>query len=163
MLIGIMSDSHDNIWNLAKALQKMKIRGVDAILHCGDLASPFIVEHLDSENVPVHIVFGNVADRYLTEKMVEKARNVTLHGDMAELKMDNKKIAMVHDPEFGKALAKTKRYDIVFYGHTHIFKQEKVGKTLLVNPGEIMGRKAVPTFAIYNTENDTVEFIEIPH
>jgi predicted phosphodiesterase len=36
-----------------------------------------------------------------------------------------------------------------------------VGETLLVNPGEILGGKGTPSFAIYDTEADKVDFLEI--
>ena len=36
-----------------------------------------------------------------------------------------------------------------------------IGKTLLVNPGELMGKKANPSIAIYDTETNLVELIEL--
>ncbi|MDP7133117.1 MAG: metallophosphoesterase family protein, partial [Planctomycetota bacterium] len=59
MKIAIMSDSHDNIWKLEAALEKAA--GSDAIIHCGDLCSPFIIDRLGrlSNEKPVHVVWGN--------------------------------------------------------------------------------------------------------
>jgi len=36
MIIAVMSDSHDNIWNLRKALAIIKEKRAGMIIHCGD-------------------------------------------------------------------------------------------------------------------------------
>ena len=41
MKIGILSDIHDNIWNLRAALEGLG--EADALICCGDLCSPFVV------------------------------------------------------------------------------------------------------------------------
>ena len=40
MIIAIMSDSHDNIWNLRKALEIIKKKNAQMIIHCGDFIAP---------------------------------------------------------------------------------------------------------------------------
>lgn len=41
MRIAVLSDIHDNVWNLAAALDAGA--ETDALICCGDLCSPFIV------------------------------------------------------------------------------------------------------------------------
>jgi putative phosphoesterase len=66
MLIAVMSDSHDNIWNLQKALGIVKEKGAGMIIHCGDFVAPFMLKELEETGVPVHGVFGNNdGDQYL--------------------------------------------------------------------------------------------------
>ena len=43
MIIAVMSDSHDNIWNLRKALAIIQKEGAGLIIHCGDFVAPFIM------------------------------------------------------------------------------------------------------------------------
>jgi len=59
MKIAIFSDIHDHIWNLEAALGA--IQACDALLVCGDLCSPFIIDQLANgfPARPIHIVFGN--------------------------------------------------------------------------------------------------------
>ena len=45
-LIAVLSDSHDNIWNLDKALQAVRRSGATHLLHCGDFVAPFIMHQL---------------------------------------------------------------------------------------------------------------------
>jgi len=161
MLVAIISDTHDNIWNLAKALEIFKKKNVSALIHCGDFCAPFIIKKLDELGVPVHCVFGNTDDRFSTTEIALGSKNVKLYGDVAQFELDNKKIAITHFPIFAKGIAHTKEQDIVFYGHNHTKKQEIINNTLLVNPGELSGVKNTPSFAIYDTETNKVEFFDL--
>ncbi len=160
MLIGIISDSHDNVKNLEKALSILKDRKVEAIIHCGDLCAPFMVPELDKAGVPVHLVFGNIEDRYKTPRKCEESEDVIHHGDVAEIELGRKRIAVTHFDIFAEGLADTFKYDAVFHGHTHAMRKEQRGKTLLVNPGDIYGRHGKASLALYNTDKNEIEFVE---
>ena len=71
-------------------------------------------------------------------------------------------MAVNHYPEVGRALAESGKYDLVCYGHDHMKHEERMGETLLVNPGEIMGMNGPSTLAIYDTETNLVQWVEIP-
>ena len=154
-----MSDSHDNIRNLNKAIELLQERKVKVLIHCGDLCAPFMLDELKKFNGEVHLVFGNIDDNYLTPKKAYEL-GINFHGYLGELEIENKKIAFLHNPIFAEALAFHGKYDAVFYGHTHKKKEELVKRCLLVNPGEIMGRLGKPSFAVYDIESEKVEFIE---
>ncbi len=161
MKIGIISDSHDRIENLNKAMEMMKDEKVSELIHCGDFTAPFMINELEKFPGNVHIVFGNIDDRYRTTKKVENSENVKLYGNNFEIEIKGKKIGAVHEPFFANMMAKSGDYDIVFHGHTHNKKKEKINDTLLVNPGELMGRKEKPGFAIYSIEKNKIEFKEL--
>jgi len=161
MLIGVISDTHDNIWNLEKVIKQLKEKRVETLIHCGDFCGPFIINILAETNIPVHCVFGNTDDQFKATRFADATKNVTLHGELAEIELAGKKIAVTHLPQFAEGLAYTGKYDVVFYGHTHKKDNQKIGNSLLVNPGEVMGKAGVPSFAVYNTENNEVEFNEI--
>ena len=44
MKIGIISDTHDNIENIQKAVKEFNNRHVEIVLHAGDFVSPIAVE-----------------------------------------------------------------------------------------------------------------------
>lgn len=157
MLIAILSDIHDNIWNLEKALPQLEEAG--ALLFCGDFCAPFTLQMMaEGFSGPVHCVFGNNdGDAFLLSHIARQARNVTLYPQMGELELGGKKVAFIHYPHIANGLAASGKYDAVFSGHTHEHRVEKVGSTLWANPGEVMGRFGKPTFGLYNTDNG--EFI----
>ena len=160
MKIGVISDSHDNLGNLNKAIDILEKEKVKVLIHCGDFCAPFMIKELAKFKGDVHCVFGNIDDRYSSTKFaIEKG--VNLYGDYAEIEIDAKKIAIVHSPFFAEALVLSNKYDVVFYGHDHEKREEKRGKTLLVNPGTLGGVFHTASFAIYDTEKNKIEFFEI--
>ena len=40
MLVGVLSDIHDNLDNLEKALAESCSRGIETLLSCGDFCGP---------------------------------------------------------------------------------------------------------------------------
>ena len=74
-----------------------------------------------------------------------------------------KRLAMSHYGTYARgmaALAQSKdaspdeHCDAAFFGHTHEFCEARVGGTLVLNPGEILGMKGTPTFCVYDTDTD---------
>ncbi len=159
MLIAVMSDSHDNIWNLEKAVDIIKEREADMVIHCGDFVAPFTLKYLESAGVPVHGVFGNNdGDQHLLTKIsLIECSNITLHGLFGAVDMGAWKVAFTHQRETAWGLIKSGLYDLACYGHTHVHHVEKVGGKLLLNPGEVMGKDGDPGFCLVDTETGAVE------
>jgi putative phosphoesterase len=159
MKLAIISDTHDNVPNLEKALAWMKENNIEQIIHCGDLCAPSVLANVLVPNFfgQIHMIFGNVEDRGLLPQVAAKFPQVIHYDNRGEVELGAKKIAFVHFPEKGRELARSGRYDLVFYGHNHKPWEEKIGNTRLVNPGTLAGLFAKATFAVYNTENDQVE------
>jgi len=164
MKIAVLSDIHDNIWNLEKVLNNLKNENVEAIIFCGDFCAPFIFRKLADFGLPIYAVFGNVdgAQKEITDLANKKYKNITLEKDLLEIELDKRKIAVCHNNQFAEGLARTGRYDAVFYGHTHVLKSERIGKTILANPGEIhSGISGKCTFGIYDTAKDWIDIKEV--
>ncbi len=163
MIMAVFSDSHDNVWNLNRALKIAGEKQAELLVHCGDYCAPFVLIELAKFKGEVHGAFGNVdGDRFLMANFTNtKFSNITLHGDIGELDAQGAKIAFVHSPKVAKALASTGDYEAVFYGHTHEKAIEKVGSCLVVNPGEIMGRLSPASFCLYYTEKKEAKHIDI--
>lgn len=159
MKVAIISDIHDHVWNLGLALEKIK--DAEALICCGDLCSPFIVDLMAGGfSKQIHIVFGNNdGDQYrITSNANKNDGRVLIHGEFADLILDGRHFAVNHYPSIARSIAKAGDYDVVCYGHNHIYRFEHVDNTLLINPGAIMGydgvnKKDIPaTFIVYNTE-----------
>jgi putative phosphoesterase len=157
MKVAILSDIHDNVWNLATALEALG--EADALICCGDLCSPFVLELLgDGFKGPAHIVFGNNdGDLYRIAEKAHEREHVQLHGAFFEGELGGQRFAVNHYPEIALPIAESGRYDVVCYGHNHDYKVEMAGSTLTINPGTLLGYSARTkddvdaTFVIYDT------------
>ncbi|MBM3498409.1 MAG: YfcE family phosphodiesterase [Armatimonadetes bacterium] len=161
MKIAVLSDSHDHLHAVRAALRKAVEAGATAVIHCGDLVAPFVVSELKTFPGPVHVILGNNdGDVFLLTKLAADS-NVTLHGAVATLELDGRKLLAVHDPPAAAAFAATGEHDAVFYGHAHRAGEERVGETLLLGAGELMGFKEPPSFALYDTETNTAKRVSV--
>jgi putative phosphoesterase len=149
-----MSDSHDNIWNMRKAVAALRAKGAELIIHCGDFVAPFMLKELAAAELPVHGVFGNNdGDRYLlTRTALTEFKNITLHGPLfGTITADGARLAFSHYREAALGLAADGQYEAVFFGHSHVHEHFKTGNTLVLNPGEIMGKDGSPGFVVMDT------------
>lgn len=155
MKIAILSDSHDNIWCLEKALDEVSRQNCDVLLHCGDLVAPFILAQMaQAFDGPIHVIEGNNdGDGRLQQQVAAGFPHITLHGPYAELELGGRKVALIHYPEPARRIAQSGVFDLVCYGHDHQQHWERVGDCLLVNPGEVMGRYGSPSWGIYECES----------
>jgi putative phosphoesterase len=164
MLIAVVSDIHDNIWNLEKALKGIAQAGAEALICCGDFCAPFSLKQIaDGFAGPIHVVFGNNdGDPLLLSKIAgQYGGRVTLYGLYVELNLGGRQVAVIHYPEPARRIAQAGVFDLVLYGHDHQRHNEQVGRTLLANPGEVMGRWGKPTFGLYVTEWGEFRQVEI--
>lgn len=160
MLAAVLSDTHDHISNLRRALSLARERGAGLLIHCGDLVSPFMLRELAAFDGPVHVVFGNnEGDILLLTQVAAGLPNLTLHGLLGQLELEGKHFAFTHTTELARPLAESGRFAAVFCGHTHAALTERVGECLLLNPGDVMGKDARPSFAIYDPETGLAEGI----
>jgi len=159
MKIAIISDSHDNIPNMEKALAWMKENSIEQLIHCGDLCAPGVLVNVLAPQFtgPIHMVFGNVEDKETVIEKVAKFDHIHHYGDVGDFEIDGKKIGVIHYPEKAKKMAESGKYSIVFYGHNHKAWEETIGTTKLVNPGTLAGLFAKATFAVYDTNTNILE------
>lgn len=109
-------------------------------MHAGDLVSPFVAPKFVKLKAKLHYVWGNnEGDReFIRVKFGELGMKPL--GNFASLKLDGRKIALLHGTheDIVEAFLKSGTFDVVVRGHTHRAEiREK--KTLLVNPGEVCG------------------------
>ena len=59
MKIGIMSDTHDHLPNIRKAIAVFNDEKVDMVIHCGDFVSLFVIKEFENLNSKIVGVLGN--------------------------------------------------------------------------------------------------------
>lgn len=133
MKIGLISDTHDNMTAIKKAVKFFNEQNVDSVIHAGDIIAPFAADEFNKLNSNFIGVFGNNDGEVQGLTNVLKGR---IHKPPKETILDGKKIIIVHDI---KMLPKNMDADIVVYGHLHKQKIEKIGNALYINPGEACG------------------------
>jgi uncharacterized protein len=168
MKILVLSDIHDNIWALKSILQTNQARECDLMICCGDLNAPFIIDLLATYNKPVHIVLGNNdCDVATMVGKLAKFPQIKIHGEYYRDEIGGKTIAVNHYPDKAQKLADLQNYDLVCYGHNHEAKTNFSGKTLMLNPGAVMGfngrtLEEIPSsFMTYNTDAGEVQAFKI--
>lgn len=140
MVIGVMSDTHDRLDAIDKAINYFNSQNVTDVLHAGDLVSPFVVPRFLELKAKLHFVWGNNEGAREFTKVKFADIGVVPLGDFAEIKLCNKMIALVHGTEqrIVDSLVNCGSYDLVVRGHNH--KAEIIiGRTMMVNPGEVCG------------------------
>ncbi len=163
-MIGIISDSHDNLGAIRKAVEFFNDNEVKAVLHAGDLVSPFTAKVFEKLKSQLYVVFGNNdGDKVMLTKSFEDI-GATVCGDFGKLTVDSLHIALLHgtNEALVKALAKSEDFDVIIRGHTHDPGIKVIKGTLLINPGECSGvlfGKA--TVATLGTANLNVEITEL--
>lgn len=159
MLIGILSDSHDDMVAIRKAVDILNARGVTIVIHAGDITSPFTFEVFGELNAPLIGIFGNNdGDKLLLQKKSKgNIRNQPLIKTF-----QRKKTVVVHEPDLVDALADSGHFDLVVYGHTHKPEIRKINNTLVINPGKAAKlHKGESTVAVLNIETMEAEIIRL--
>ncbi len=126
MLVGVISDTH----GLLRPEACTCLRGVDRILHAGDIGRKEVVNSLRGM-APVAAIRGNVDTGAWAKGYPEE-----LHLEIAGFR-----IFMLHDR---KALAfdpAARGVDIVISGHSHKPVVERHGAVLFLNPGSAGSRR----------------------
>lgn len=158
MLIGIMSDTHDNLVPTRKAIELFNDRKVEYVIHAGDYTSPFTLKLFKELKCKYAGVFGNNdGDKLLLQERAEG----NLHNQPYIFTLSGKRIVVMHEHHVADALADSGHFDLVVYGHTHKADIRKVRDTLVVNPGEVgtwlYGKSTVVIVDLNKMEADIVK------
>ena len=123
MRLGVISDTHGVLRD--EVIEKLK--GCDYIIHAGDVGGKEIIDKLESITKTFVVRGNNDKDEW----------GLTL-PEYKEIEMDEVLIYVVHN----KADIPTdlKEVDLVIYGHSHKFSNEKIDNIVYLNPGAC-GRK----------------------
>lgn len=159
LLIGVMSDTHDNIDNIKKAVAAFNERRVSLVIHAGDITSPFSLSPLKDLTSDYVGIFGNNDGDLL---LLTDRSGGKIHKQPYQFEHGGRRIVVMHEPDLIDALADSGHYDIVIYGHTHEAVVKKKKDVLIVNPGEtghwLYGRATV---GVINTKTLDAQIITL--
>lgn len=165
MKIAIISDIHENNYNLVSFYEYIEDKNIEQILCLWDIMNNWVAKLLAFSWLPVHMVWGNndwekVA---ITKTSLHKNSKLTVAATSFDtIEIDNKKIFLSHYPMLAKPMAKSWDFDVVFFGHTHKKMITEQRGCLIVNPWELSAHKTwTATFAIYDTQHNSAEIINL--
>jgi putative phosphoesterase len=165
--VGLLSDSHGRAVTTDKGVRALLDRGVDVLIHLGDVGSVEVIDALAvdrpdrDEQIEAHVVFGNTD--WDIDGLSEYARDldVTVDHPLGRLLFNDDTLAFCHGHEpdlMQAALADGARW--LCHGHTHRTADSHRGGTRVINPGALF-RAAHYTVAVLDTDADTLEIIDI--
>lgn len=159
-MIGVISDTHDNVPNLIKAIKIFENAEVDFIIHCGDLVAPATAKYFNG--IHTKMVKGNCDGDVEHIKQAFSSIGGEYVGEIGKFEIDGKKIIAYHgdDEQKLQGLIDEQKYDYVLTGHTHKTRDEKVGKTRVINPGaHYFG--AENKVVLLDVQEDIAEFVKV--
>lgn len=154
MLVGFVSDTHDNAEQVDAAIDVFEAEGVETVVHCGDFVAPFSVTPFDGD-WNFYAVRGNNDGEWAVESTVDEFG--TYLGEMGELTLGNAQVAVYHGTSDAivDALVECGGYDYVLHGHTHEAGTEEYEGTVRINPGGIAIPPAPEPFSVATLATDS--------
>jgi len=161
MLLALLSDTHDNARNTRAALQLLAPHKPAAYLHAGDLVDSDMLA-LFAGLREFHFVFGNNEFDHAALRSVALALDLHCHGHVADLTFAGKRVALLHghDGALVHKLAHSGDYAYLIHGHTHARRDERLGKTRIINPGAVH-RARSKSVALLDVATDELRFLEL--
>jgi hypothetical protein len=169
MILGIMSDTHGQHRRASLAIATLRARGMNYLIHCGDVGSAAVMEEMAAAGVPCGFVRGNCDD----PEIISAAHAAVLGLTMAApaplaLELDGRSVQVYHGHERAFAalwdkrepLSAGERPAVVLSGHTHVATDQLRGARRFINPGALQ-RAARYTVALLDLGRDRLEFVEI--
>lgn len=158
MKIALIADTHDHLERLEQALEIFAGAGAEALVHAGDVVSPFTAQKLSSFDGPIRAVYGNCDGerrglRRILKSIAAGPITFELAGRRFVLAHD---ISQIPDDLLSQA-------EVAVVGHTHSPAQSRQGGALIINPGECCGRVSnQASVALLDSDNLSVEIITLP-
>ncbi len=160
MKIGIISDTHDRMDAIKAFVEEFSKRGVEVVLHAGDIVAPFAAKPFSP--FKFEAVFGNNCGEKLFLKKVITDFGGRIEPGPRKLEFDGRVFVLMHEPYEREAFVKSGLYHVVIYGHTHDFEMRKEGDVWVINPGEACGwLRGRCTAVVYDTSTHQAELIEL--
>src|SRR5262245_56587090 len=137
MRLGILADTHDELARTRFVVRMLRDAGAEALVHCGDLASPPIVAALAV--LPCWFVFGNHdADSVPALQKAAAEFGPVCLGWGGVIELAGKRVGVAHGhmtTDVRRVLAE--RPDFLLFGHSHFPSDQLVGLVRRINPGAL--------------------------
>lgn len=140
MLLAVLSDTHLSKTNPRfERIYDEFLAPADTVLHCGDIVSPSVLHHL-MMHPDLKAVAGNM-DSWTTREMLT---------DTISFEAEGFTIGAAHGWGSARGLAERVAaafgpgYDLICFGHSHIFQHTVVDGVHVVNPGSACQSRSGP-------------------
>ena len=161
MLLGVVSDTHNNSKNIDTIISLFNKKNVNLVIHTGDITNAKSLKKFSKLNCNLIGVYGNNDRNEKGLSEVARDYNFDFNDPPLRVTKHNKSIAIFHEPDsIDDYLSNNHDIDIILHGHTHRFREEKIGNTLIFNPGESAGfREGKNAIGIINLQDLSSERI----
>ena len=164
MRIAVVSDTRENREGFKLLLDRFLVGGARWLFHCGGLGSVDMVELLKPWQI--YIVRGErERDWQAIETALQKARLQASLPTQITVVMDGKRIGLCRGEDLAlvNQWAKSGEFDYVLHGHTLRRRDERLGRTRIINPGSLSGlRYQARSGCLIDLATGEVKVIEIP-
>ena len=140
MIIGVVGDTHNHISNVGKIIDIFNSSVVECVFHTGDITQAKTLEKFSRLGCPLYIVYGN--NDLEEEGLIKTATEggFIFQAPPLSLRIEGRNIAIFHEPNKIEEFIKQNPFiNIIIHGHTHRFRDEKIGNVRVINPGECAG------------------------
>ncbi|MBT7334345.1 MAG: YfcE family phosphodiesterase [Gammaproteobacteria bacterium] len=139
MRIGVVSDTHNNLKNVAKIVDLFNASRVERVVHTGDITQAKTLDLLAGLDAPLYGVYGNNdVERDSLDRAILN-HGFTFCEPPFTACWAQQQIIVVHDPREFNGHLQTE-CNLALHGHTHLYRLETWGKhTVMFNPGECAG------------------------
>ncbi|MBK93059.1 MAG: YfcE family phosphodiesterase [Rickettsiales bacterium] len=162
MIVGIVGDTHNNLINISSICDLFNKAKVELVIHTGDITLPKSLSAFKKLNMPLVGVFGNNDQGEKEDlKKVAESFDCELFDEPHKIRLENKNILILHDPKIiSDDLIRDS--NVIFHGHTHRYRCEKINDTLIFNPGEcagfLKGKNKIGIINLNVMKADTISF-----
>ena len=163
MILGVVGDTHNILLNVEKIINIFNGRNVDKVVHTGDITQAKTLGKFSRLNCPLLGVYGNNDQGEENLKDTAEQNGFKFQDPPFIVKLNNTNIAIFHEPDgIENYLKKDSSIDLIIHGHTHRYRNEKIGKVRIINPGEcagiIEGRNSVGSINLKDLKFERIFF-----
>ena len=161
MRIGVVSDTHDNLKNVARIVELFNRARVERVVHTGDITKAKTLDVLALLEAPLVGVYGNNdLERDSLEAAARNHRFEILDPPLV-LDWSQRRLIVMHDPsELDPETLNA--HEVLLHGHTHRRVIERENGRLVFNPGEcagfLEGHNAVGVLDLKSLETEVLYF-----
>ena len=161
MRIGVVSDTHDNLPNVARIAAIFRAAGIERVIHTGDITRPETLLALGGAGVPIVGVYGNNDRDRAGLAAAAASIGAQILEPPLELVWAERRIAVVHDrSRHAESLARS--HHVTLFGHEHRLTLAREPERLVFNPGEcaglLEGRNAIGVVDLASLEAELLRF-----
>ncbi len=166
MRLAILSDIHDQQGHLNAILAHVRDASPEAVILCGDLTTPAVLEACRLPGLPLSFCLGN-CDQARADALRHAglALGAAFFGELGRFALpEGGSVAFSHFPAVARRAALSGQHQAVFFGHTHKAYEERLligGKpVLLANPGDVEGRYGRVSALLWDSDDGSCTWLD---